>query len=118
MVSVPLEGAAGPFQGVGLLATLAAGGGLCCESGKRGIRSACCRFGLRVGDERVCAVIKSLWALVSGHWSASQAARVEVQQQTEAKALEDDPIEERVGVGVGGCGDCVAVGCSFCGWFG
>ncbi len=164
MVSVPLEGAAGPFQGVGLLATLAAGGGLCCESGKCGIRSACCRFGLRVGNERVCAVIKSLWAsvqgdpvfvrrvngwftifwilmipvsivlgllssvayvsalslwaLASGHWSASQAARVEVEQQTEAKALEDDPIEERVGVGVGGCGDCVAVGCSFCGWFG
>lgn len=38
----------------------------------------------------------SLWALVSGHWSAWQAARVEVQQQAEAKALEDDPIEERV----------------------
>ena len=27
----------------------------------------------------------SLWALVSGHWSAWQAARVEVNQQTEAK---------------------------------
>src|SRR6478752_5217400 len=26
----------------------------------------------------------SLWALVSGHWSAWQAARVEVQQQKEA----------------------------------
>jgi hypothetical protein len=27
----------------------------------------------------------SLWALVSGHWSAWQAARVEVNQQIEAK---------------------------------
>jgi hypothetical protein len=27
----------------------------------------------------------SLWALVSGHWSAWQAARVEVNQQDEAK---------------------------------
>lgn len=27
----------------------------------------------------------SLWALVSGHWSAWQAARVEVQQQKEIK---------------------------------
>jgi hypothetical protein len=33
----------------------------------------------------------SLWALVSGHWSAWQAARVEVNQQDEAKkrAAED-----------------------------
>jgi hypothetical protein len=33
----------------------------------------------------------SLWALVSGHWSAWQAARVEVNQQTEmrARASED-----------------------------
>jgi len=28
----------------------------------------------------------SLWALVSGHWSAWQAARVEVKQQAEARA--------------------------------
>jgi len=28
----------------------------------------------------------SLWALVSGHWSAWQAARVEVAQQADAKA--------------------------------
>jgi hypothetical protein len=28
----------------------------------------------------------SLWALVSGHWSAWQAARVEVNQQKEAEA--------------------------------
>lgn len=38
----------------------------------------------------------SLWALVSGHWSAWQAARVEVQQQIDAKALEDNPVEQRV----------------------
>jgi hypothetical protein len=30
----------------------------------------------------------SLWALISGHWSAWQAARVEVEQQAEAVALE------------------------------
>ena len=38
----------------------------------------------------------SLWALVSGHWSAWQAARVEVAQEKEAKKLEDKPVEERV----------------------
>ena len=38
----------------------------------------------------------SLWALVSGHWSAWQAARVEVEQVAEAEALESNPIEERV----------------------
>jgi len=38
----------------------------------------------------------SLWALVSGHWSAWQAARVEVEQMAEAKELEQNPIEERV----------------------
>ena len=38
----------------------------------------------------------SLWALVSGHWSTWQAARVEVTQQTQAQELRDDPIEERV----------------------
>jgi hypothetical protein len=38
----------------------------------------------------------SLWALVSGHWSAWQAARVEVEQQAEAKELEENPIEQRV----------------------
>lgn len=33
----------------------------------------------------------SLWALVSGHWSAWQAARVEVEQQRElAKRAEED----------------------------
>jgi hypothetical protein len=31
----------------------------------------------------------SLWALVSGHWSAWQAARVEVNQRREAQARED-----------------------------
>lgn len=39
----------------------------------------------------------SLWALVSGHWSAWQAARVEVQQQEAAKeATEQDLAEEVV----------------------
>ena len=38
----------------------------------------------------------SLWALVSGHWSAWQAARVEVAQQAEADAREKNPVEERV----------------------
>src|SRR3954465_8906112 len=38
----------------------------------------------------------SLWALVSGHWSAWQAARVEVTQQTEVAKLEANPVEERV----------------------
>lgn len=31
----------------------------------------------------------SLWALVSGHWSAWQAARVEVNQEIEAKKKDD-----------------------------
>src|SRR6478609_9939396 len=38
----------------------------------------------------------SLWALVSGHWSAWQAARVEVAQQAEMNRLDADPIEKRV----------------------
>jgi hypothetical protein len=38
----------------------------------------------------------SLWALVSGHWSAWQAARVEVAQQKQAEELEANPLEERV----------------------
>lgn len=38
----------------------------------------------------------SLWALVSGHWSAWQAARVEVEQQREVKEKEEHPTEERV----------------------
>lgn len=38
----------------------------------------------------------SLWALVSGHWSAWQAARVEVTQQAEAAEREANPIEKRV----------------------
>ena len=38
----------------------------------------------------------SLWALVSGHWSAWQAARVECEQQREAQDAEDDPLEDRV----------------------
>lgn len=38
----------------------------------------------------------SLWALVSGHWSAWQAARVEVRQEEEQRRAEEDPVEERV----------------------
>ena len=38
----------------------------------------------------------SLWALVSGHWSAWQAARVEVAQQEQIDAEADDPVEHRV----------------------
>jgi hypothetical protein len=34
----------------------------------------------------------SLWALVSGHWSAWQAARVEVNQQREAKEREAEDV--------------------------
>jgi hypothetical protein len=38
----------------------------------------------------------SLWALVSGHWSAWQAARVEVAQQREAERQHKEPVEEKV----------------------
>jgi uncharacterized membrane protein len=34
----------------------------------------------------------SLWALVSGHWSAWQAARVEVNQQAEEKQRESEDV--------------------------
>ncbi len=51
-------------------------------------------FGLLSSVAYVSAL--SLWALVSGHWSAWQAARVEVEQQAEAKEAEEHPIEKRV----------------------
>lgn len=38
----------------------------------------------------------SLWALVTGHWSTWQAARVEETQQREAEKLEREPLEDRV----------------------
>ncbi len=38
----------------------------------------------------------SLWALVSGHWSAWQAARVEVEQQREYQEKVENPVERRV----------------------
>jgi hypothetical protein len=38
----------------------------------------------------------SLWALVSGHWSAWQAARVEVAQQDQVDAEAEHPVEQRV----------------------
>jgi hypothetical protein len=38
----------------------------------------------------------SLWALVSGHWSAWQAARVEVAQERQQQEMEENPPEERI----------------------
>jgi hypothetical protein len=38
----------------------------------------------------------SLWALVSGHWSAWQAARVEVNQASDMEAREAEDIPEEV----------------------
>lgn len=51
-------------------------------------------FGLLSSVSYVSAL--SLWALVSGHWSAWQAARVEVEQQREAAEREANPIEDKV----------------------
>lgn len=38
----------------------------------------------------------SLWALVSGHWSAWQAARVEVEQAKEAQKREEEDVPGEV----------------------
>jgi hypothetical protein len=38
----------------------------------------------------------SLWALVAGHLSTWQAARIEVTQEREAKHQLDNPVEQRV----------------------
>jgi hypothetical protein len=38
----------------------------------------------------------SLWALVSGHWSAWQAARVEVEQAREAEKREEEDLPGEV----------------------
>jgi hypothetical protein len=38
----------------------------------------------------------SLWALVTGHWSTWQAARVEVAQQKQIEREQEEPVEERV----------------------
>jgi hypothetical protein len=38
----------------------------------------------------------SLWALVSGHWSAWQAARVECEQQRQEVEQREHPPEERI----------------------
>jgi hypothetical protein len=38
----------------------------------------------------------SLWALVSGHWSTWQAARVEVAQQEQIADEKKEPLEDRV----------------------
>jgi hypothetical protein len=42
----------------------------------------------------------SLWALVAGHWSSWQAARVEVAQEREARKQREEPLEDKV---VGSC---------------
>ncbi len=46
----------------------------------------------------------SLWALVSGHWSASQAARVEVTQQEEERARDKEDLAAEELQPIGGCG--------------
>ena len=38
----------------------------------------------------------SLWALVAGHWSSWQAARVEVGQEREIQRQHDNPLEDKV----------------------
>ena len=38
----------------------------------------------------------SLWALVAGHWSSWQAARVEVAQEREIQRQKDEPLDEKV----------------------
>jgi hypothetical protein len=38
----------------------------------------------------------SIWALVSGHWSTWQAARVEVAQQREARERDKHPVEQKI----------------------
>jgi hypothetical protein len=38
----------------------------------------------------------SLWALVTGHWSTWQAARVEVAQEREIRRQKDEPVEQKV----------------------
>jgi hypothetical protein len=47
-------------------------------------------------DSVVYVSALSLWALVSGHWAAWQAARVEVVQARELEKQRAKPIEERV----------------------
>lgn len=38
----------------------------------------------------------SLWALVAGHWSTWQAARVEVTQEQEIEKQQKEPLEDKV----------------------
>jgi len=38
----------------------------------------------------------SLWALVAGHWSSWQAARVEVAQEKEIQKQREEPVEDKV----------------------
>ncbi|GGK07971.1 hypothetical protein GCM10010123_42420 [Pilimelia anulata] len=47
-------------------------------------------------DSVVYVSALSLWALVSGHWSAWQAARVEVKQEEEAKLRDEQDLPSEV----------------------
>jgi hypothetical protein len=47
-------------------------------------------------DSVVYVSALSLWALVAGHWSSWQAARVEVAQQEEIEEREQEPVEDKV----------------------
>jgi len=47
-------------------------------------------------DSVVYVSALSLWALVSGHWSAWQAARIEVAQQEDAKRREKEDLVAEV----------------------
>ena len=53
---------------------------------------------LRVGLLKSVVYVSalSLWALVSGHWSAWQAARVEVEQARGVAEAAAHPVEEKV----------------------
>ncbi|GGK34208.1 hypothetical protein GCM10010124_28530 [Pilimelia terevasa] len=66
-------------------------------------------------DSVVYVSALSLWALVSGHWSAWQAARVEVKQQEEAKAREKQDIPAEVAQKVAEVVDVPRQRCTSCG---
>jgi hypothetical protein len=46
-------------------------------------------------ENTVFVSVLSIWALVSGHWSAWQAARVEVKQDEQIAASDDTPVDGR-----------------------
>src|SRR5262245_43077118 len=53
-------------------------------------------YGMHWQSSVVYVSALSLWALVAGHWSSWQAARVEVAQGRELETQRDEPIEEKV----------------------